>query len=455
MFMSADPKKRFMENESIPRLLARFAAPALVGMLAHALYNIVDRIFVGQVVGARGIGALVLSFPCMLLFFSVSFLIGVGAASRISILLGEKRLRRAEQTLGNAFMMALVASVLLWVAGRFFFRSILFLSGASETLYPMAASYLSIILYGTPFSVISFSLSCQIRACGSPMYAMGSQLVGAFANIILDALFVLGFGMGVSGAAIATVMSQFLSMVWALSYFRRPDAALRLRLPFILRPDLGTLKRIFAVGTPSCLVNLNFVMVHGMITNMSSHYGGDLAVSATGIFMSLDSLLFMPAIAISEACQPIIGYNYGAGKIGRVISTVKMGVIACTAFYLLSFTLVMTNAELMAMMFESSDKDLIHLAATGLRIGNLGIPLMGVSLICTSFMQGLGRGREGLYLAFVRIGLFLWTPLLILPRYFGVYGAWGSFPISDICGSVVAGLFMVHTVKKLRLSHPS
>lgn len=451
--MVSDSKKLFMEREKIPRLLARFAVPALVGMLANALYNIVDRIFVGQVVGANGIAALALSFPCMLLFLSVAFLIGVGAASRISILLGEKRTRRAEQTLGNAFTMALAASVLLWILGSVFFRPILMLSGASETLYPTAAAYLSVILYGVVFSVISFSLSCQIRACGSPAYAMGSQLVGALANILLDAWFVLGLGMGVRGAAIATVLSQLLSMLWALSYFWLPKATLKLRPRFILRLNRETIARIFAVGTPSCLVNLNFVLVHGMITNASSHYGGDLAVSATGIFMSLDSLLFMPALAISEGCQPIIGYNYGAGKIERVIATVKMGIAACTGFYLLSFALVMTNAEILVMMFNSSDKALIELAASGIRVANIGIPLMGVSVVCTSFMQGVGRGREGLYLALVRFGVFLWIPLLTLPRYFGVYGAWGSFPVSDICGSIVAGIFMIHTVKKMRKEH--
>lgn len=453
--MASDPKKLFMAQEKIPRLVARFAAPALVGMLANALYNIVDRIFVGQVIGADGIAALALSFPCMLLFFSVAFLIGLGAASRISILLGEKRVRRAEQTLGNAFMMAFIASVLLWIAARFFFGPILYLSGASDKLYPMAASYLSIILYGIPFNVISFALSCQIRACGSPAYAMGSQIVGALANIVLDAWFVLGLGMGVQGAAIATVISQFLSLLWALSYFWLPRASLRFRLHFILNPDLETIKRILAVGTPACLVNLNFVFVHGMITNTSSRYGGDLAVSAIGIFMSLDSLLFMPAIAIQEACQPIIGYNYGAGKIDRVIAATKMGILACTVFYLISFALVMSKAELLVMMFNSSDEALIRLAAAGIRMANIGIPFMGVSLICTSFLQGLGRGREGLYLAFVRFGLFLWLPLFILPRYFGLFGAWGSFSVSDICGSIVAGIYLARCIKQLRLAQLS
>ena len=441
-----------METERIPKLLVRFGGPALAGMLCSALYNIVDRIFVGQTVGAPGLGAIALSFPCMLFFLSVSFLVGMGAASRVSILMGEKRPEDAERTLGNATTMAVVLGIFCWVLGRVFFRDILLLSGASEKLYPVAASYLSIILYGIVFSIVSFSLSCQIRAMGSPAYAMGSQAVGAIANIVLDAWFVLGLDMGVEGAAIATVISQFFSMLWAISYFFRKQAVLKLRVRNMLRLDRVSLGRILAVGTPSCLVQLNFVLVHGMITNAASSYGGDLAVSATGIFMSLDSLLFMPAIAIAEACQPIVGYNYGAGKIERVERTVKTGVMATTIFYCLSFVTLMLFAEYLVLMFNADDQALIALAARAVRIANIGIPVMGISVINTSFLQGLGKGREGLILAAVRFGVFLWIPLLILPRYFGVYGAWGSFPVSDVCGSIVSGCFMVYTMRKLRAS---
>ncbi len=297
---------------------------------------------------------------------------------------------------------------------------------------------------------MSFVLSWQIRAAGSPTYAMGSQISGALANVALDAWFVFYRGMGVEGAAIATVIGQIVSFCWALSYFWLPRAAIRLRLRNMLRVDWAAVRRILAVGTPSCLVNLNFVLVHALVTNTSSAYGGDLAVSATGIFMSLDSLLFMPAIAIAEACQPIVGYNYGAGRIERVVRTVKTGMLATTAFYLLSFTTVMLAAEYLVMMFNSDDAALLALAAGAIRVGNAGIPLMGISVISTSFLQGMGRGRDGLLLAAVRFGIFLWIPLLTLPKHFGVYGAWGSFPVSDICGSIIAGLFVRHTVANLR-----
>jgi putative MATE family efflux protein len=439
-----------MESESIPRLLRRFAAPALVGMFANALYNIVDRIFVGQVVGPLGIAAIAISFPCMLFFISVSFLIGVGGASRVSILMGERKQRRAEQTLGNSLFLSLAGGLLIMVIARFFFARILILSGASETLFPEAAAYLSVIIYGIVFGIVGFSMSYQIRACGSPLYASCTQVIGALSNIFLDAAFVIGLDMGVRGAAIATVISQFIAMCWVLAYFKLPKAALKLRFNFVIKPDLGTIVRIFAVGTPACLVNLNFVLVHGMITNASSTYGGDLAVSATGIFMSMDSLLFMPAVALSEACQPIVGYNYGAGRIDRVIATIKTGLIVTTIFYAISFIALMRYAEYMVMLFNSTDSELIRIASRAIRFANIGIPVMSVTLLTTALLQGLGRGREGMILAVIRFGVFLWIPLLILPRYFGLLGTWLSFPVSDICGSIASGIFMFFTILKLK-----
>jgi putative MATE family efflux protein len=439
-----------MGSERIARLLVRFAGPALVGMLASALYNIVDRIFVGHAVGARGIAAIAVSFPCMLFFISVGFLVAAGAASRVSILMGEKRVRKAEQTLGNALSLALALGLLLCLMGGLLFERILRLSGASDTVYPMASGYLSIILYGVVPSIASFTLSSLIRACGSPAYAMGSQIVGAAANIILDAWFILHLEMGVEGAALATVISQWLSAIWAISYFKLRRAALRLRPKFMLFMDWRTLSRIFVVGIPSCLVNMNFVLVHGVITYTSNRYGGDLAVSATGIFVSLDSLLFMPAVAIADACQPIVGYNYGARKIERVVSAAKAGIMITSAFYILSFTVIMSNAEFLVRMFNSTDGELIRTTARAMRLGNIAIPLMGVSIVTSSFLQGLGNGRESMILATIKFGIFLWIPLLILPRFFGVYGAWGSFPISDSCGAVASLFFMARAIKKIR-----
>ncbi|MDR1579653.1 MAG: MATE family efflux transporter [Synergistaceae bacterium] len=440
----------FMGTERIPRLMARFAAPALAGMFANALYNIVDRIFVGQIVGAQGIAAIALAFPSMLLFFCVATLIGTGAASRVAILMGERKTADAERTLSSSLTLAIVSGIVFSAAAAVFIRDILVMSGASETLYPLAHEYMSHIVYGIVFGIVSFSLSYQIRASGSPAYAMGTQVVGALSNVALDALFVMKFGMGVKGAAVATVISQGISLCWALLYFWLPRAALRIRLRHMMRLDIAAIRRVFEVGTPASLVQLNFVFVHGLITNASNTYGGDIAVSATGIFMGLDSLLFMPAVAMGEACTPIIGYNYGAGKIDRVISAVKNGIAVTTLFYLLSFSAIMFFAEQMVMMFNSSDAELIRFTAKCMRYANAAIPVMSISIICASLLQGLGRGHAGIALAVIRFGLFLWTPLLILPRYYGILGVWSSFPFSDVGGTLASGILMYHTIKRLR-----
>ena len=368
----------------------------------------------------------------------------------MAILMGERRTSDAEQTLGGSLSLAIVSGIAFTIAATAFIRDMLVLSGASAPLYPLAHEYMSHIVYGIVFGIVSFSLSYQIRASGSPAYAMGTQVLGAMSNVALDALFVMKFGMGVRGAAIATVISQGISLCWAMLYFWLPRAALRIRLRNMMRFDIAAIRRIFEVGAPASLVQLNFVFVHGLITNTSSAYGGDIAVSATGIFMGLDSLLFMPAVAMGEACTPIIGYNYGAGKIDRVISAVKNGVVITTVFYLLSFSAIMFFAEHMVMMFNSRDAELIRFTAKCMRYANVAIPIMSISIICTSLLQGLGRGREGMVLAAIRFGLFLWTPLLLLPRFYGILGVWASFPISDVCGTLASGILMRRTIKRLR-----
>lgn len=440
---------RFMETEGIPRLLVRFAGPAMVGMIASALYNIVDRIFVGQTVGAEGIAAIALGFPCMLFFFAFALLLGVGGASRIALQLGAKDLEGAQRTLGNAVLLCLLGGGLSFAFAGLFVEPILRISGASVSLMPAAKEYLFIILWGVFFSIPGYAGSCYIRACGSPGYAMGTQLIGALANVVLDAWFVLGLHMGIKGAAIATVISQILAAAWVVAYFFLPHARLRLKRAFVLTPRWNVIRRILAVGFPPFLVELNFVLIHGLMNVSVAKYGGDLAVSATGIFMSMDSLLFMPAVAIGEGTQPIVGYNYGAGRYDRVRHAVRLAVTAASVFYVFSFLMIQLNAEFFVRLFNSSNEALIALAARAMRIANAGIPVMGVSIITSATLQGLGRAREGLILSFIRFGLLMLLPLLIFPRLWGVPGTWGCFPLSDIAGSVVAFLFLRRVMRNM------
>ena len=441
---------RFMETESVPRLLARFAVPATVGMIAIAVYNIVDRIFVGHTVGADGIAAIALGFPCMLFFFAFSILIGVGGASRVALQLGAKNERGARQTVGSVVFLCLVGGALFTAVGHASVEFILRASGASDALLPMSKEYLSIILWGVFFSTFSFAGSCVIRACGSPNYAMGTQLIGAMLNVVLDAWFVIRLDMGVEGAATATVISQGVSMLWVAAYFFTPRARIRLRAREIFVPNREAIARILAVGAPPFLMHLKFVIIQGLVNVSVAKYGGDLAVSSMGIIMSLDSLLFMPAVAIGEGTQPIVGYNYGARRFDRVRRAIKWSVAATTVFYILSFSAIYADAEFFVRMFNRSDRALIDLTARAMRVSYLGIPVMGLSIVTGFTLQGLGRARDGLVLSFIRFGLLLILPLAILPRFWGLLGVWGTFPLSDISGSAISCLYLRRVMTEMK-----
>lgn len=442
--------KNCMGTMPLPKLIVRFAVPALAGMLANALYNIVDRIFVGNTMGRDGLAAIGISFPCILLFVSAAMLIGAGAASRVSIMLGEGRREDAERTLGASFMLSCVSGVVFSLGAFVFYDDILLLMGASEHILEPAALYLRTIALGLPFPAVGFALSCEIRAAGSPAFAMGTQVLGAVANIVLDALFIIVLDMGIEGAAIATVLSQILSCAWTVYYFFSQSAKLRLRRRFVFAFDRTAISRMIAVGMPTCFVELNFAMINAIMTSTVSRYGGDIAVSAVGIYTSLDSLLFMPAIAIGEACQPVIGFNFGARRNDRVLKTAKMGIVITTAFYVVSFFVVMFGGEYLVMLFNRGDEELIKLSANAMRVSNLGLPVFGAVIIGTAFLQGLGLGRDAFIASFVRYALFLWLPLLTLPSILGIYGAWGSFAVSDFFGAAVTAFVALRVAKKLK-----
>ncbi len=334
-----------MGTDSIPRLMIRFSLPAIVGMLANALYNIVDRIFVGQTVGPTGIGAISVAFPFMLLAISYGLLIGVGGGSLISISLGEKRRARAEKIMGNALVYLTGGGILLSLGGALYSREILDLSGASATMMPLAKAYMDIAAWGIFFSLVAFGFNFFIRAEGSPRYAMYTLVLGAFANILLDWLFILGMDMGIRGAAVATVISQ--SPLGSVG-----RGLLRPQKGNSADPSEKSASRRRHHEADSC--RRAGPMSHRGELSPSSWpsstaslrtYGGDLAISAMGIFFSLDSLLFLPVLGLAGGVQPIIGYNYGAKDYGRVISSVKTALAMAALFFAGSFLLIMAAPE--------------------------------------------------------------------------------------------------------------
>lgn len=435
-----------MGTEPVLKLIASFALPSITGMLANALYNIVDRMFVGRVVGTQALAAISVCFPFMLFVMSVCLLFGVGAAPLMSIALGEGDRARAERVLGNATMAVLTGGIFVSVAGYVAMDDILRLSGASDALLPMARGYMKIILFGVPFSVLAFTLNFCIRAEGRPAFAMGTQVLGALSNIVLDTLFIVYMRMGIAGAAWGTIVSQAIAALWVGSFYFRRLGVLRLR-PVNFVPRLSLLGRIIPLGLSPCLTELSFTIFFVLFNRALRTYGGDLAVSAMGAFMGWDSLLFLPVIGIGEAVQTLFAYNYGARLWGRVLEAFKWALAMASAYFILSATAVYFLAEQMLLVF-TNDMELLKIAAEGARISYAGVQFVGIALITTSFFQGLARTGICLTLSIARQIIFLMPPILILPRIFGLTGVWYCFPAVDTGGGLLALFFLLREYRK-------
>ena len=448
--MAYGPDKTFaMGRDSIPRLMVRFSLPAIGGMLANALYNIVDRIFVGRTVGPAGIGAISVVFPYMLLVFALGLLIGVGAGALVSISLGEKRRARAEKTMGNALVLLVAVSTAIAAAGGVFSTFILELSGASLTMLPLAREYMDVVVWGVPFSTLAFGLNFFIRAEGNPRYAMYTLFVGSFANILLDWAMIIGLGMGVRGAALATVASQVLSLGWAAAYFVRKMGTLRFRLKNLV-PEGHTVLRMTSIGLAPFLTEISFTFVMALFNRVLRNYGGDLAISAMGIFFSLDSLFFLPVLGLAEGVQPIIGYNYGAKNYGRVISAVRWAILLALGYFACSFLIVLTVPETMIRIFNESDTVLLALTVRAMRIGYSGLVFASVSIIASQTFQAIGKPGKGIFLTLSRHFLFILAPLYFLPPLMGTDGVWIAMPLSDLGGCLIGSLFLKYEFAHMR-----
>ena len=438
-----------MGFQPIPKLILSFALPAIAGMIAGAVYNIVDRIFVGQYVGTTGLAAISVSFPPMIFMLAFAMLISVGGSSRLAILFGAGRRRAAEQALGITLTLLAGTSAVLAVLFWFAAPQVLKICGGSGETLAAAMPYLRIIGLGAPFGMCGFGLNAIIRASGSPRYAMCTQIIGAAANVALDALFIIVFDMGVAGAAVGTVAAQAISVVFGLSYFATRHAPLRIRACFLGRLRCDVIKRICAVGSAPFFMEISFVLYMTIFNQLVLKYGGELGLSAMGIFFSIDSLIYLPAMAIGEAAQPIIGYNYGAGEPKRVEHAIYWAIGIAVSFYITSASVAIFFAEGLIRMF-TSNADLLAMGVPGMRIAYLGLPFMGVTIVTNSALQGLGKGMASLTLTFCRHILCMFTPLFIMPRLFGFNGLWMSFVISDSTGCIIAVGFLVWILKWLK-----
>lgn len=440
-------RSRQLGEESINKLLVKFSVPAIIGMLVNSLYNIVDRIFVGNGVGSLGLSAITVEFPLTLVVMSVALLIGVGSGTLISIRLGEKKESEAGEILGNAFFLLVILSVLITVVGLAWLDPLMSLLGASAEVLPYARDYAGIILAGTVFWTVGMGMNNIIRAEGNPQVAMLTMLIGALLNIVLDAVFIFAFGWGIKGAALATIIAKAVSTLWVLHYLLT-RSQVRLRLDKI-RLRLAHMLRIVAIGFAPFARQLAASLLNVILNISLSTYGGDLALAAMGVVMSLSTLIFMPIIGLDHGLQPIIGYNHGARNFHRVREAFVKGLVVATAVSVLGFIVINLFPAQLVAMFNAKDAELIALGSRALRIYLLLLPVIGAQIIGSSYFQAVGRPVPAAILTLSRQVLILIPALLILPPFFGLNGVFYAGPTADFVATVLTGLWVAVEMRKL------
>ena len=450
----ADPKQVYdLEHEKTGKLMWKYFLPAFASMMANGLYNIVDRIYIGQGVDALALSGLTVVFPLMIIIMAFGMLVGMGSAVRISLSLGEKDYDRANRILGNALLLASVIGVLLMITGFLVRDRVLQIFGAGPETLQYASDYFTVILLGTPLAMVGFSLNNIIRAEGNPRVAMISMFISAGLNIILDPIFIFGLGMGVKGAALATVISHFVLTIWVLSHFRGRRSVTKLILKNV-RPDPYIIKYIISIGFAPFAMNVASSIVTAVMNTQFIKYGGDISVAALGIVNSATMMLVLTIISLNMAIQPIIGFNYGAGHFCRVKETVMKAIRYATLVATGGWLICMLIPGAVISIFNSDSMELRSAGVLGLRIYCAVLPVVGFQIIASNYFQAIGKAKLATFLSLLRQIIVLLPLVIILPGFWGVSGVWIASPISDTVAAVVSFIFFRREVRKLNCDMP-
>ena len=437
-------------DAKVGRLMLKYFIPAFIGVFVNALYNVVDRIFIGQGVGAEALSGISVIFPVMLIMMGFGMLIGIGTGVVVSINLGKREFEAAERTMGTGFALMLTMSVIIMLVTYLLKVPILKSFGSTDETFQYANDYLNIILAGTVFMVVGFSLNNVIRSEGNARIAMVSMILSSVTNVALDALFIFGLGMGVKGAAYATIISMFVLMVWVLAHFRGKRSVIKLRNQFI-RIDGKILVEIVAIGMAPFSMQIANSFVQGLLNKKLIIYGGDLAVGAMGIINSAVTLFIMSIVALNMASQPIIGFNYGARSMRRVKEALRISLFAATIIAVGAFILIQSVPGVIVRLFNSSSETLYTLSVLGLRLVVLGFPLVGFQVVASNFFQSVGKANIAMFATLFRQVIGLIPLLFILPGFLGIMGIWLAYPIADTLSAVAVAFFLIREWKKLTL----
>ncbi len=438
-----------MGAEKIPRLMLQMAIPSIIAQVINILYNIVDRIYIGHIsgVGAAALTGVGLTFPIITLISAFSAFVGTGGAPLASIWMGKNDKKHAEKILGTGVFMLLCFSVVLMVLFLIFQRPLLYAFGASDATIGYAMEYLTIYLLGTVFVEIALGLNPFIIAQGRSTTAMMSIVIGAVINIVLDPVFIFVFHMGVKGAAIATVISQAVSAAWNVKALVDKKAVLKI-VPSCIRPDLRVMGQIFSLGISPFIMRSTESLISIVLNHQLQKFGGDLYVGSLTIMQSVMQLFSAPLNGYTQGVQPIVSYNFGAGKFDRVKTTYRYMIAGSFLISFLTAASAMIFPEFYAMMF-TNEQELITLTGKVMPIFMTGMLIFGLQNGIQPTFLGLGQAKISLFIALLRKVILLVPLALIFPNFFGVMGVYYAEPVADIISALTASILFLCNIKKI------
>jgi len=444
-------KQSVLDDERIGRLLFKLSLPSFFGMFVMTLYNVVDTIFIGHYVGHLGIAGLSIVFPIQMLAIGIGEMAGMGGASVASRLIGAGKIPRAERALGNAITATIIMSAVVMAAGLSSPDFWLRLIGSSETILPYARDYMTIILFGMFFMSFGMSLNSLIRSEGNARIPMIGMMIGAGLNIALDAIFIIPLGMGIKGAALATVISQVISVLFFLRYYLSRSSFLKIHIRNLII-EWPIMKSILAIGVASFARMLAGSFSAIFVNRILVAYGGDYAISAFGIMHRILMFAIMPGIVIGSGLQPILGFNYGAKRYDKALQVIKIALGAATASSILVFLILYFAPEPFIRIF-TTDSQLIAIASHAAKRIFLVMPMVGFMMVGSIVFQALGKATKSFLTAIARPVLFLVPLVFILPRLLQLDGVWWSFPIADFCTVLLTLFLLIPQIRELRQMH--
>ena len=441
-------KTQMLGVEPIGKLLIKLSVPATIGMVVNALYNFVDTIFVGRGAGPMAIAGLTIAFPIQMLIMGFAQTYGVGGASIVSRRLGEGREDEAASVAGSALMVSFITAIILSILGLLFLSPVLRTFGASDAILPFAEEYMSVIFLGSPFLAIAMTGNNLSRSEGQAKIAMMTMIIGTGLNIILDPIFIFALGMGIRGAAIATVISQFFAFVYIVNFYKRGGSHLPLKKSsFKIRFDY--VKEMVLLGIPTFVRQAGMSVLAIVINNSLRFYGGDVSIAAYGMINRVMMFIFMPLFGIVQGYQPIAGYNFGAKKYDRLAKVNRLSFMITTIMSFLGFILIQSLPRFLMGMF-TTDQNLIDVATSAIRKMTIALPLIGLQVIGGTYFQSIGKAGPAMFLGLSRQFILLIPLVLILPPLMGVNGIWYATPIADILSTILTVTWMSLSWKKMQ-----